>query len=350
MLELYKIMMVSISVIIVPAIVGYGALRVIKQPSDMGKDVVYGNIIIWALFQIICFPSAIFNIPFSNLKYMIVCIVIVITCGICIGCREIFGVYCKRIKNFILDKNPLKWIIIGIVALWMIWEIVMQHSDADDYEFVAYTTSAIQGNTIFGINPNTGMNVTSCPTKRIIAPFSILIAIYADIINVHPAVMSHSVMPALLVGLAYIIYDLLGMEIFKEKKNDVKAKQKCYIFLLFLSVMLVFGGYSTRSLGAMLILRSWQGKAVLAAIMLPLIFEELIECMKCGVTFSRWLVLMTTILAATVTSAMTEILVPPLIGCYAIIYALRKKNIISGVVILSTCWPCILLIIFSILR
>lgn len=349
MSDLVKIFIVIMTFGVLPAIVGYGTSKCLKQSSNIWKDIVYGNIVIWAMFQIVCFCCIIFNATLTCLVSIMVSVVLLMSIAVCIMCREMFGVYCKRIEAFIFDKNVLKWVSVVIVIAWVIWEIVMQHTDADDYEFVAYATAARQSNRLLRTDPNTGGVLSVLQMKRVVAPFPMLIAAYSVIINVHPAVMSHSVMPAILVALAYMVYYNLGLKIFQVDEENKHKKDMCYIFLLFITIMLAFGGYSTRTMGSMLILRSWQGKAVLASIMLPCVFEILMNIMRRGITRELWFSLAITIMAGTLTSAMAEILLPSLVGCFAIVYTIKKKSVVDGGKLLLACFPCFFFIVVYLL-
>ena len=71
-------------------------------------------------------------------------------------------------------------------------------------------------------------------------------------------------------GTNVLLYSLLARTFFPDPEDH-------WIFLLIMCTALVFGGFLAWFIGSFLLLRIWQGKALLVAIFLPLLFLLLVQ-------------------------------------------------------------------------
>lgn len=152
-----------------------------------------------------------------------------------------------------------------------------EHRDDDDSRFVSEEVSAVVHDTMYQDNPITAEYLywnEGEVRKDFTSPWAMYIAFCCRISSMEPAVLSHSYLPFFLILICYAAYFLIGKELFK---NDL---EKTYLFLIFLSVIHLWGYTSTHTLASMLLLRIWQGKAVCASLMLPVLFYIMYRVMK----------------------------------------------------------------------
>ena len=144
-----------------------------------------------------------------------------------------------------------------------------QHSDDDDARFIAEEVSAIEHDTMYVDSPieaeflywNTGE-----VRKDLTSPWAMFVAMIAKDAGIAPAILSHAYLPFYFTVLCYALYALIGQKLF------AGDWEKTFVFLIFLSVIHLAGYTSTHTLASMLLLRIWQGKAVCASFMLPMMF------------------------------------------------------------------------------
>jgi hypothetical protein len=99
--------------------------------------------------------------------------------------------------------------------------------------------------------------------KDMISPWTMLEAYWSKLSGIAPAILCHKYLPLYLILLCYAVYALIGMKVF----ND--DREKLSMFLIFVSALNIFGYYSTHSTQAVMLLRIWQGKALVGALMIP---------------------------------------------------------------------------------
>lgn len=152
-----------------------------------------------------------------------------------------------------------------------------QHSDDDDARFIAEEVSAVEHDTMYQDSPiraeylywNEGE-----VRKDLTSPWAMFVAMNAKISGMAPAELSHAYLPFFLTLVCYALYLLMGLELFR---GDW---EKSFLFLIILSVIHFAGYTSTHTLSSMLLLRIWQGKAVCASFLIPLLFYLFYQVLK----------------------------------------------------------------------
>lgn len=152
-----------------------------------------------------------------------------------------------------------------------------EHSDDDDARFIAEAVSAVVHDSMYQDSPIEADFMywdVGEVRKDLTSPWAMFLAMQSNICGLAPAVLAHSYLPFFLILLCYGLYALIGSELFGGDR------EKTALFLIFLSVIHLFGYTSTHTLASMLLLRIWQGKAVCASFLLPLLFYLFCRILK----------------------------------------------------------------------
>lgn len=337
------LLLVGFIMILVPISLGMLYVRMNRNECWLEKGiaaiVVYGYLVMWGVFQCVCVPLALLDVSLNTLIGVYLCVLIGVSLLMYIrGKGNKFNVD----RNCFSQKDRLLCIILLIIiAFQIVMLTVFQHSNADDSEFVAISTTAVQTNTLYHYNPYTGQEWGQVFAKRIVAPFSLLIAVYSKLTMIHPAIFSHTVLPAFLILFSYFAYFLIAKKLFPMRVTSQ------LLFVILIAVLMMFGGYSTRAIGSMLLIRIWQGKAVFASAMLPIIFALILGVLGKKMNGKQWGILCIAVLAATLTTAMADVLLPVFVCGFAVAQWWCTKEINEGIKLMTTTWPCIVLGLLS---
>ena len=165
-------------------------------------------------------------------------------------------------------------VMIIIIGIQMILATIVYKQNADDSFYVSLSTASIDSESIYMEEPSMGYSAeeTLLSPTELLPTIELQIAIYSKIANVNPAVMCHSVLPMIMIFIAYIAFYQFAKS-FMDEKN---AK----IFLIILSVIFLFTGFSTKFRTGCLLIKPWQGKAILLNIGIPIILACLIRMDK----------------------------------------------------------------------
>ena len=334
--------------------------------------IIGGNTGMWAVFQLLAVPAVLLQVPFHTLVRL--------WTGALLLLLGLFAIFCRnpafRRKAFFMrrtaaedaaEKEPLpagnrvtlcllilaSLILIGGQCRRYLFE---EHIDDDDSRFIASAVSAYQHDTMLLENPATG-EVKPRPEGELVkdaaSPWPMYLAALSALANVHPAITAHTVLPAYLLLLRYLVIWCVGSALFaegKSRKAQPPSSEKQAWFLLFSAAALQFFGGSVHTAGAFALTRIWQGKAVLAAVMIPWILLLTYGSEWTGEALSAK-ALIAASAAACLLSGMGILMAGALTGSYALWKALTERRLSSAALPLLCALPCLAYgLVYMILR
>ena len=253
----------SLVVYSVPLWVGFAFNR-----KTWSEAYLYGQVFLWACFQLIAVPMIHLRLPFSALwiSYTGLMTVLMI-----IGFR-------KTRKPLLKPQKPLARYIplilaYIIIAAQMIMYIFGMNLDADDSRWLAEASDALTKNRMLLYNPATGEYIGRFIgeiQKDVFSPWSMYIAVLSRITFVPVTVIAHTVYAPVLLLLAYLVYDQIGKKLF----TGITARG---LFLLMVSLIFLFMAGNNLTQAIFTLTRIWQGKAGVAAVMVPLFLLLLLQ-------------------------------------------------------------------------
>ena len=172
-----------------------------------------------------------------------------------------------RLSGIIHDREQLMvWAAVGVILLVI---LVLTGTrvifDGDDAYYVVQSLIAQQKGTMYSSNPYTG-RAASIDMRHALAVFPMWIAYIGKLTNIHTTILCHSVLPLVFIPLALTVYGRTGEVLLGERRAMTGY------FVLFIEIFILFGRVSIYTPEAFLIARTWQGKAVAANILLPMVF------------------------------------------------------------------------------
>ena len=253
----------ALAVFSVPLWVGYAFRR-----KTMGSAYLFGQVILWAVFQVIAVPMIHLRLPFTALW---------ISFSVIAAGFVVLG-FSKREKPEIRFQKPWYRYIPLILALFVIlgqmgMYVFGTHLDEDDARWIAEANDALTRNMMYLHNPATGEYVgrfVGEMQKDVFSPWGMYIAVISRLTFIRPAVIAHTIYAPILLALSYLVYNQIGKRLFK-------GTMERGIFLLMVSLiyLLMAGNAYTQAVFALT--RVWQGKAVVAAVMIPLFLLLLLQ-------------------------------------------------------------------------
>ncbi len=166
-----------------------------------------------------------------------------------------------------------------IVAFQLFMALTRAPFDGDDAYYVVESLLAQQANVMNTILPYTGSS-TPLQARHAMAVFTMWEAFIAKASGVHATIVCHTVLPLILLPLVYIVY-LESGRILLGKRQDLIP-----VFMIFIALFQMFGNTSIYTVETFLMMRTWQGKAMVANLIIPMImwiFLEMFEdCRKPG--------------------------------------------------------------------
>lgn len=310
-------------------------------------------LLLLGIFEVVC-------VLFTFLKLNLTALIIVygmlcfLALGLFLRARTGHSFFVAHLKKEGLSVSVFMLVFFLLFLYQLFVVICYQHNDADDAWYVGTSVTTCETGRLFIYSPYTGELLKWANAKDyLLSPLPIFWAMFSKILHMHPTVFTHNIVPVGMLCTAYIVYYMLGKELLgvkgpgQENETTVK-KDAIWCFLVFVSVLNLFGYYSTRTTGTFLLLRSWQGKAVYCAILLPLMFYYYLKVFK--EPKRKWLVgLFLTSLAACMVSFSAVTLTPLLTGAMCLTYAIAKKDLKIPFQMAASVIPNVILLVIYVL-
>ena len=239
-----------------------------------------GQMAMWAAFQLAAVPAVHLRVPFTLLFWIYTAIVLAAAAA---------GLKTRLKVKF--DKPEISvWLVLAVlvIAYQCGTYIFGMHVDQDDARWIAEANDALERNRMLLDNPSTGEYIgrfVGDMVKDMFSPWAFYIAWLSGITGIQAAVMAHTVYAPILLIISYMAFYELGKQLFPQKTGRG-------VFLLAVSVINLFMGGNVYTQSVFILVRIWQGKAVVAAVMIPAILM-LVQKIQKDDQISDWVLLIT---------------------------------------------------------
>lgn len=234
-----------------------------------------GQLVLWAAFQIVAVPCIHFRTTFDLLFWIYTAMVVILSI---LGCVAL----CSRARSGRRAREgAIKWLspflIIAclVIAYQMRVYIFGIHLDEDDARWIAEANDALVKNRMLLLNPATGEYIgrfVGEMIKDVYSPWPMYLAWLSRATGIRPVVIAHTVYPPILLGLSYSAYYEIGCRLFPDGADGKSKIHERGMFLLMVSLINLFMAGNVYTQSVFTLTRIWQGKAVVAAVMIPAIF------------------------------------------------------------------------------
>lgn len=324
--------------IVSPFLIGM-LLNKSTEPSLM--TMVKGYFVSWSFFFVIAVFAVLtgMRLEFVIKAYMVVT-----------GCLSISGIFSffmrgRKNKHVIngsgrLSRYEMIYLscFIGIILFQLYKTLFFAYADGDDAFYIATSQDIYNTGYLYNSLPYSG---TFVGDERInfryaLSPLPVWIATLGKISGIPITIISFDIIPCVFLVITYTIYNEIGKMIFK------KDREKRYLFLLIISIFVMFSNVSTMTAETFMLTRARQGKEALANIVIPYMFltiGSIVSKEKSDgetdsfVNFKDVIMLLTGCVSAALMSVFGNILMLIMMFVFFCFLLFIKRNIKSAVTI-----------------
>lgn len=357
-----KLVMLGVWMVLVPLGAGYFAVEVGKKKGEEAAESLsflfgLGFILMWAAFQLIAVPLVLAAGKFRQVEMafemagwtFFIAGALLFVLHLRDGLAGRLLVRGKdQLKSLKSREGVFCLLLWGVFLMTLLFQMVqayrLAYADGDDAYYIPISTAANLGGGMYAIDSYTGAP-TTLDLRHGLAPFPIWVSFIAAKCGVNAAVAAHSLMPLVLIPVTYALYLEIGRLLCRDavpRKKTGRGGQDTLlpVFLLFVSLLQIFGNYSIYPASTFLLTRTRQGKAALGNVILPFFVlllyrmaEEVKKQGKAGIRNVLWL--MAAMTAGCLCSTMSGFLCGMLVMLTALLLFLlyRKPHIL---------WQCAL--------
>lgn len=317
-----KALIAVFTLFIIPELLGLLILRFWKeQKNNIILAFVLGYIIEFAIGQLVSVPLIFNGGSLTQLVNIYITTIGILTVfSFFINIWRIIEILKDLIKNIKTMPILLSLILFILIGMQLFTLVKYGHIDDDDSFYVATATTSIQTDTLYKYSSVTGTEDSQEQDlmRYRLGPFPMFYAILSKSLDIHPAIVAHTILPVIFVPIVYMIYWLFAKAFFKEEKKSA------VLFMIFICILHIFSYYSGKNNFIFVLLRMWQGKAVLANIVLPFIALLFVYGEEKNLNFACMISIILSILAGNFTTTMSIAMGPVCLVAIASIYEFVK--------------------------
>lgn len=170
----------------------------------------------------------------------------------------------KSLFKSMLRAGRIEWLLFLALLGFQLYKAVAYASfDGDDAYYVVESLIAQEADVMYRILPMTGGS-TGLDVRHALAVFPMWVAFVSVRAGIHATIVSHVVMPLVLIPLTYVLYYEIGRVLFtKEPQGNLP------VFLIIMALFQIFGNVSIYTTETFFLTRTWQGKAVAGSLVIP---------------------------------------------------------------------------------
>lgn len=329
------------------------------EKKNPGVIFLAGYLLMWAVFEVITIPAVLF-IQYDNFRFVLraftAASMVLAAAGIVLWYLDLVrrrNVYTKPLITY--DKPyragieaKIEWAVFFIMVGFCLYMAVTRASfDGDDAYYVVQSLMAQQNGSMYKNLPYTGRSA-SLDVRHALAVFPMWVAFVAVQADIHATIVSHVVMPLLLIPLAYLVYYEIAKVLFADKKENIP------VFMMIMALFQMFGNVSIYTNETFFMTRTWQGKSVAGSFVIPMLFLLLLWLFEDGRKKKEqnagfWIMLVCLHLTAGMCSSIAVFLVVFLLALMAFCLMITKRDIKVPIKLGLTCIPSALYVLLYLL-
>lgn len=330
---------------ILPTVVGSSFSNVDKKSASLPFMWICGQMVLWAGFQLLCVPVILQERDFL---YVVILFSVYILLWLVIA-TALYG-YRRKQRRVRLGSEKTKvagkwyriaWTVFGALFLFQLFQtLVLAYADGDDAFYVAMSGMIENSGDMYLYSAYTGWP-SGLDIRHGMAPFPAWIAYVVTLCGMKSVIINHIVMPLMLIPMTYTVYYLIGNKLFADKRERVP------LFMIFIELLTLFGGYSLYTVESFMLARSRQGKAALGSVVIPVLFlllllliEKIEKNQRIPIGF--WILLAAATTTGCLCSTLGTAVVCILIGVVGLCIAIGYKRWKLLFPMATCCIPCVM--------
>lgn len=357
------------------------------EKRSLGFVLLSGYFGMWALFEIAAVPAVLW-VEYDNFRAASVAFTVLTLLGAASGVVLLYrngragrpgllagmqgenAGWCKQSRAVKVDKSVgnvggpkalaaavgkrlftgagIEWLLFFLLLGFQLYKAVAFTSfDGDDAYYVVESLIAQEAGVMYRILPLTGGS-TGLDVRHAMAVFPMWVAFVSVRAGVHATIVSHVVMPLVLIPLTCLLYYEIGRALFAERVpdggrkadvdgslqkagGDVFHRENLPVFMVIMAMFQIFGNVSLYTNETFFLTRTWQGKAVAGALVIPALFWVFLQIYDKGVRNKRadkgmWILLVSINMTAGVCSSISVFLVCLLLAVATFCLAAAERD------------------------
>ncbi len=309
-----------------------------SKEQSVTYRILLGFFCYFLLFQIIAIPLKLTLQPLSLLTRIWWILILAVLLLFSLLRRKSFPEQASYLKNLLTKQ---KWPLLTMVLLILIQLILVNYNGEtyalwDQSYYIGDVSASVYTNTISQYDPYTGALLKKLNAEYLLETYQNHSAVLCQLLRIPPLIETRTAESSLMVILANLIYYQLGLELFGK---NYRKKGVAFVFFLFFLNLFSFNLFTSAEF---LFFRPFEGKTILACIILPMIFLLFLKIAGNHLERNHWLELFLVISASFGLNMSAIYMVPFELSICLIPLGLSKKSFSVWIRYALCLIPCIL--------
>lgn len=290
-----------------------------KKITSLCMSMICGFLVFFAVFELIALPMILLKSPLSGLSVVWMVISLAAAAAAIFFCRHEWLLLFYGIRQKI-KAHSFGILLLVTSMLLQIW-IVGTHVDlgADASYYVAKVTTDVYHNSMGLYDPFTGNPLEYFNVRYLFSCFPEYNAVISQTFGVHPLIQAKTILPEIIIIITNMLYYQLGRLLFKGSRPKAA---------LFVAIICAINLYSNTiyTVATFLLLRTYEGKAILANIILTGILYCFILLYKDERQLYPKIMLLAIGISSAAFSSSSMFIVPIAFAAGFFMFVIMKKN------------------------
>lgn len=244
--------------------IGSLLIRVLKIKAEASKALIFGYILYFAVFEVAVIPATLCWMPLKTFSLLWLAVIAAAVGASLVFCRKQWKNQVSGIKGIWQDHSWMLLLVAAVILVQCAIVVLYEDTTVDAAYYVGTVSTSVFTDTLGRYNPYSGRLLNHFQIRYALSGYPMNNAVWCKILGIHPIVQAKLVMSVMHVLVANSVIYHIGKKLFQGKKRAADL-MVCFVCLLQLF------SYTIYTPGTFFFTRSYEGKALLANVSIPLV-------------------------------------------------------------------------------
>lgn len=306
---------------------------------------VCGWFVSFFVFELAAVPLILLEKSFTALATVYTCIIAVLLLVSLWQGRQLWKEFAGNIRGAggLPGYVKLGWAAVFLLVLFqMLYAVRYEYRDGDDAYYIAMAVITDTFDSMYLRDAYTGY-VYPLDARHAFSPTPVYQAWLSRLSGIAPAVVAHSVLAPVWLLFMYCIYGQIGNRLLWNRRNYRP------VFMILIVAWYLFGNISLYTSETFAMTRTWQGKGMMAGMVIPALFLCLLYLVQEKTGPGIWMLFICVCLSAVFATSISFMMIPTVAGVAAVLAGIRNRSPAHAVKLFACCIPCLVLAVCYIL-
>lgn len=318
-------------------------VRMKKEHFSLTFTMMIGFFLYYGIFQVIAVPCTFLKLPLSWLAAVWLLFVAVVTVYGAVTCRKTWFRAFAELKRQAAGQRFWTLVPVLVVMAQAVFVVMWQTDYWDATYYIGDVSLSVYTNTISLYDPLTGEMRQSFDIRHCFATYLVQDAVVCKAFGIHPLIEMKTVM-------GVVVTIINNLVIYNIARLFFKGDREHTGLMLVFSLLVNLFTYTAYTSSGFLLLRSYEGKAVLGSVIVPAVLYMAARLYQDCQNRAYWWLLFLLCQSGCAISSSAMTLLPAEVGAFMLGLALIRRDwrpLAKGILCMTPCLVILLLYVAS---